>query len=199
MAALFNKYYALRHGISLANEKGIIISSPENGINDYGLSHAGFEDAGNKFDPAHSYFSSFRRQNTICLTSEFLRARQTAEIFCERLGLPAAREDHRLRERFFGRLEGSESKNYHTIWKLDEQNLQQDELGFEHAKDVLSRMLDLVHEHERIHWGKHVVLVSHGDPLQILQTWFNGLPPNMHRQIPQLENAELRQLQYKRA
>jgi broad specificity phosphatase PhoE len=39
-----------------------------------------------------------------------------------------------------------------------------------------------------------VVLVSHGDVLQILQTAFEGLDPSKHRSIPHLPTAELRQL-----
>ena len=38
---LNNQYFALRHGESIANQKGLIVSSPENGIKGYGLSETG--------------------------------------------------------------------------------------------------------------------------------------------------------------
>ena len=41
-------------------------------------------------------------------------------------------------------------------------------------------------------WG--VVLVAHGDVLQILQTAFEELAPGQHRSLPHLPNAELRLL-----
>lgn len=41
-------------------------------------------------------------------------------------------------------------------------------------------------------WG--VILVAHGDVLQILQTAFEGVDPREHRSLPHLPNAELRWL-----
>jgi len=37
-------------------------------------------------------------------------------------------------------------------------------------------------------------VVSHGDPLQILQAAFLRMSPSSHRSLPPLEPAELRQL-----
>mmetsp|Transcript_101209 Transcript_101209/g.326136 ORF Transcript_101209/g.326136 Transcript_101209/m.326136 type:complete len:81 (-) Transcript_101209:64-306(-) len=39
-----------------------------------------------------------------------------------------------------------------------------------------------------------VVLVSHGDALQLLQTAFQGSPAGVHRSLPHLNPAELREL-----
>jgi hypothetical protein len=39
-----------------------------------------------------------------------------------------------------------------------------------------------------------VILVAHGDVLQILQTAFEGVDPREHRSLPHLPNAELRWL-----
>ena len=38
---LRNRYFAMRHGHSLANAQGSIVSDPLYGIGDYGLSEAG--------------------------------------------------------------------------------------------------------------------------------------------------------------
>jgi len=43
---MFNRYWALRHGRSLANESGVIVSKIENGVlKKYGLSETGREQA----------------------------------------------------------------------------------------------------------------------------------------------------------
>merc|ERR1719414_343626 len=39
-----------------------------------------------------------------------------------------------------------------------------------------------------------VVLVSHGDALQLLQTAFQGVSPSEHRSLPHLHPGELREL-----
>ncbi len=41
LSRLNNQYFALRHGESTANQKELIVSSPENGIQNYGLSGTG--------------------------------------------------------------------------------------------------------------------------------------------------------------
>ena len=47
---------------------------------------------------------------------------------------------------------------------------------------------------EREQSGATIILVSHGDPLQILETVLLGLPSHHHRRRPHLANAELRRL-----
>lgn len=42
--------------------------------------------------------------------------------------------------------------------------------------------------------GADVLLVSHGDVLQILQTYTGGTDPRLHRQLPHLNTGEVRQL-----
>ena len=54
----------------------------------------------------------------------------------------------------------------------------------------LPKKLKLLEEYK----GKKILLVSHGDVLQILHTYFSGKPANHHRLIPHLETAEIREL-----
>ena len=42
--------------------------------------------------------------------------------------------------------------------------------------------------------GKAIVLVSHGDTLQILSTLFFGTAPNEHRTVPSLAPSQVREL-----
>ncbi len=52
----------------------------------------------------------------------------------------------------------------------------------------------LVRELTQRHPGADVVLVAHGDVLQITQAWTAGPPPAEHRSLPHLGKAELRRL-----
>ena len=58
-----------------------------------------------------------------------------------------------------------------------------------------ARTRSLVREFAQLHPGADVVLVAHGDVLQITQAWTAGRPPPAeHRSLPHLGNAELRRL-----
>jgi broad specificity phosphatase PhoE len=51
---------------------------------------------------------------------------------------------------------------------------------------------------ERRYSGRAILLVSHGDPLQILQAGFLLIDPSGHRSLPPLETAEIRPLRLAR-
>ena len=52
----------------------------------------------------------------------------------------------------------------------------------------------LVAELERRYAGRDILLVSHGDTLQILQAGFLRMDPAAHRRLPPLGVAEIRTL-----
>jgi broad specificity phosphatase PhoE len=59
---------------------------------------------------------------------------------------------------------------------------------------VLDRATALVADLERRYSGRDVLLVSHGDTLQILQAGFARMDPAAHRRLPHLGVAEIRPL-----
>ncbi len=192
-----NTYYVLRHGISIANEEELIVSQPENGVGNYGLSANGVPHTEERLRPAYvdaRFGFQFSRDTTIVFTSDFARASETAAIFVRMFDLDEARIDERLRERNFGSLELKSSKEYNRVWAFDEQRVDHSEFDAESTAKVAARLQAFLDECEKNHAGKHIVCVSHGDPSQIFQTIFAGLAPNKHRTLPHLENAELRKL-----
>src|SRR5512144_204952 len=100
---LRNSYYALRHGRSVANDEELIVSHPDQGVPEYGLSEEG------RRQVAESVAEAMRRglldENTLVVTSDFARARQSAGIAAELLGARTIIVTPRLRERFFGKWE----------------------------------------------------------------------------------------------
>ena len=80
------------------------------------------------------------------------------------------------------------------MWQHD-QSCSEYGLGLvESTADVAARVTRLVRNLERQHENKNIVLVSHGDVLQILQTEFEGIPAAEHRALPMLQTAEIRRL-----
>ena len=186
---LANRYNVMRHGQSKANVAGIIVSRIGNDRRgDYGLSELGREQA-----LAAARGCGLPTDTLIC-SSDFSRARQTAEIVRAQLGAADVIIAEALRERCFGGWEGSPTANYARVWAADESDPEHADKAVEPAAAVLDRTTALVMDLERRYWGHDILLVSHGDTLQILQAGFQGIDPSRHRSLPALETAEIRLL-----
>ena len=59
---------------------------------------------------------------------------------------------------------------------------------------VLDPATGFIADLERQHSGRDILLVSHGDTLQILQAGFLRIDPSRHRSLPHLATAEFRRL-----
>src|ERR1700731_310056 len=156
-----NAYYLMRHGQSKANEQGIIVSrlvTDQGG--DYGLSELGRQQA--RDAASRCGLGS----GTLIYSSDFARARQTAEIVRAELKAPAVTLAPALRERCFGDWEGTSAGNYAAVWAADEL-----------AAAVLARVVALIDDLDKQHAGRDILLVSHGDTLQILQAGLAGIDP----------------------
>jgi probable phosphoglycerate mutase len=102
--------------------------------------------------------------------------------------------DARLRERFFGEWDGACYLHYSDTWKKDAVDPDQEMGGAESANAVRRRMVAVVHDLEAEFTGRDIVLVSHGDPLRMLQTAFDGVETALNRTIPYFETADWRWL-----
>jgi probable phosphoglycerate mutase len=196
---LRNHYYALRHGISIANEQGIIISHPENGTAGWGLSPNGVAECRRLLAPEQLRLHGFSKSDTLVYTSDFDRAAETAKIFCELNQLDDPIRDPRLRERNFGRFENSSIDAYDRVWERDAGDDSHSFGNCESTAALARRLNELLTDLERQWNDRKIVLVSHGDPLQVFQTILLGLRCNQHRGLPHLGNAELRRLQPREA
>ncbi|MDN4610140.1 histidine phosphatase family protein [Arthrobacter burdickii] len=182
-----NCYMVMRHGESFANLRGIIASSIEADTQH----EAGLTERGKRQVQAAAETSGLGA-DVLLICSDFIRARQSADILAGVLGCGTTTIDPRLRERHFGKFDGTGVENYARVWAADSRG----ELtaSVESVESVRSRVLSLLAEIEALHSGRAVILVAHGDTLQILETVFAGIPPREHRSLQPLLNAELRQL-----
>jgi len=187
---LANRYFIMRHGQSLANLQQVIISHPQNGVDAYGLSEQGMTQV------RESVQSNPRLDSSLLIvSSDFRRARESAEIVHELLGSTnSLLFDQRLRERNFGEWELTPDSAYPLIWAGDEINPDNDEKGVESPNQVMARVTALVCEYEEKISGVTMLLISHGDALQILQTAFSKQDASEHRHQLHLEIAEIREL-----
>jgi probable phosphoglycerate mutase len=183
-----NRYFLMRHGESEANVANRIVGDPGVGCLAFGLTPRGKQQA------LDSALRSGLSSETMIFCSDFLRARQTAEIVGQALGCSSPVLEPRLRERFFGTLEGTSADNYARVWSQDDVDPDGSPWGAEPASLVAQRSGQLWLELESLHSGKCILLVSHGDTLRFLQLWAAGRPLTEHQRVRHFSQAEIRAL-----
>jgi broad specificity phosphatase PhoE len=220
-----NRYWVVRHGQSEANVQKIISSHPEISTKCHGLSSVGREEAARagkllvtelRLAPPSN---STNRSNTptkhcpiVVISSDYLRAKETAEVIVNELEKPILlatdeetandhnskiplRYERRLRERSFGSLHGTSDSNYANVWDYDRKDANHNEFQVESVNSVFHRTTQLLLELEKEFTQTHIILIAHGDVLQILQTAFTrNLHPRFHRSLPHLPTATPREL-----
>jgi broad specificity phosphatase PhoE len=179
-----NRYLLMRHGHSQANQQGVIVSSPERGVEAFGLSDHGEHQLG-------ELVANWQwPEPTRVVHSDFLRTTQTAARVASRFALVPS-VDKRLRERHFGELEGQGDDRYPEVWALDAADDEHRSYQVEALGAVASRMRAVIEEWEQKASGETILLVSHGDPLQILLTALANKPLSQHREQPPLLPASI--------
>ena len=226
---LHHRYFALRHGQSLANVAGLIASDPEVACKKYGLSDLGKEQARSAGIDLVERFLETRRlsannedvvrpQGIWIISSDFLRAKETADIVLDTvrnsgieyyLNGDKVFTDPRLRERYFGEWDLKSDVHYADVWKDDAIDPLHEKNDVESVWSVVDRTTQCICDWDIRRIGPledeedgyrplegqlWVILVAHGDVLQILQTAFNKTDPSKHRSLEHLETATLRPL-----
>ncbi|MCP4135329.1 MAG: histidine phosphatase family protein, partial [bacterium] len=170
---------------SKANVAGIIVSDPKIGTTDYGLTDLGRKQIKDSFQPNNI---------TKIYSSDFLRARETAQIAAQLCSINHIEYTHLLRERYFGDHDGKPDKHYGTVWQEDQNNPDNTNNNVESPNSVKERVFGLIKECEKKHKNETILFVSHGDALQILLAIMQGLPSNKHRSLPHLDKSEIREI-----
>jgi glucosyl-3-phosphoglycerate phosphatase len=186
---LRNRYFGLRHGESEANVLGIILSDPLEGVPRYGLTARGREQV-----RASVLACAGLDRDTIIYSSDFARARDSADVARVALGAGPTRLRAALRERGFGTWEGTTNANYDVVWARDREDPAHAERGVEPAVAVQGRTWALVQALEEVHRDRTLLLVAHGDALQLLATAFLRRPASEHRDVPHWAAGEVREL-----
>lgn len=185
-----NSYFVLRHGESRANVRKVLQSSLEDGKR----KSNGLTDKGKKQveDSVQEILArGVLNDKTMIVASPFSRAVESAQVAKVILGVAGIVIEEDLRERFFGKLDGEKTVVYDNVWKMDKLNEVNKESGVESQDAVLVRMLKVIKKLEKNYQGENILLVSHGDPIDILRTFFNDQPLSKHSVNEKIKNAEI--------
>ena len=159
-----NKYYILRHGYSLRNHQKIISSWPE--IKPLPLTKKG------KRQIKLAARKLKKEKIDLIFSSDILRTRQTAEITAKELGLKAEYSPQ-LRDINLGDFNGKPIAEFYKTFNLKDLFWKAPPKG-ESWIDCKKRMVDFVQNLERKYKNKRILIVSHGDPLWLLEGTFSG-------------------------
>ena len=166
-----NRYIFLRHGESKNNAERVLNTLPAN------KDIAPLTETGRQ--QAATAAQSLKSEKVDAIyVSQFIRAKQTAEIIATELQLPVT-EDARLNEFLIGpAFEGKSYDEYHASFPTDNKSMRfhQASPDGETWLDVRNRMFDWLHEIDAKHEGKTIVVVTHADPILVVQ-WAANLWP----------------------
>lgn len=107
------------------------------------------------------------------ISSDLSRARTTAEIIAKRLDIPMLAPDIRLRERYFGEVEGTTEAQREEKWGSDWRNLN---LGAETDEEMRARGLEAISSLMEQERERNILVVSHGSFIaQLLQAMCSSI------------------------
>ena len=126
------------------------------------------------------------------ISSDLMRARETARTIAEKLGVPLLPPDHRLRERFFGEIEGTTEEERLARWGEDWRTTFE---GQETDAAVFARGMSFIKEWREQKPGQRLLVVTHGSFLnQMLHSLCEGLDGsyigNMSYSITEFRNEQ---------
>lgn len=210
---LRHTYIIMRHGFSIPNGEKKIVSTMENGcLPSHGLTELGRRQAreasmslAKVLESQLASSSRSQAKDIVIISSPFSRALETATIVAQELGAhtmlssslrtPRPIVSDALRERSFGQFELQPDANYDLVWAKDARNGDASEAyGTESTLSVWLRVRDLILKlEEQLRKPSVVLLVSHGDTLQITHTGADAsLALCSHRERDLLRQAEWR-------
>jgi len=162
-----NRYFILRHGESelQTEHKGIVCGC----LKPFSLSLT----RKGKRDIEIKARKLQKEKIDLIYSSDFLRTRQTAEIVAKKLGLKI-NLDKRLRDINRGIYVGKKSEEFFKKYPLLPESFKKRPLKGESLNDCRKRMLDFIKDIDKKYQNKTVLIISHGDPLWLLEGTING-------------------------
>jgi len=161
-----NRYFLLRHGFSESNRQKIISCWPEK-------SKINLTDKGR--EQIKKVAKTLKNKNIqLIFSSDLLRTKQTAEIVSEEIGVPI-KFDERLREYNTGEFNGELIEKFYEFIGEKINKFSKTPEGGENLSEVRKRIMNFILELQKKYQNKNILIISHGDPLCVLEGASQGL------------------------
>jgi len=162
-----NKYFILRHGQTIYQTKKKNKVYPKEEKEDIPLTKKGVKEIKKVAKVLQ------KEKIDLIFSSDFLRTRQTAGIIAKNLNVEV-KFDPRLRDVNLGIYHGKSKKDYFKEMPISKERFDKKAPGGESWLDCQKRMIDFILEINRKYQNKKILIVSHGDPLWLLEGAMKG-------------------------
>ncbi len=160
-----NNYFIMRHGQANSNTENIISSNIHSLSGLTPLTDLGRQQTKKSAEKLKT------KKIDLIFSSDFERTKQTAEILAKDLMLGEEKiiYDERLRELNHGIYDGRKISAYLAAFPNFKDRFTKAVAGGESLNDLKRRMMNFLLELERKYQNKNILIVSHGDPLWMLE------------------------------
>lgn len=161
-----NGYFVMRHGQSETNAKGVVNSDIKH--NHFRLTGKGKKEV---IATAKKLKKELKNKNIdVIFSSDFERARETAELMADGLGLPKSKIifDASIREVNTGIFDGKKPKAYHAHFKSLEEKFYKNPPEGENLIELKNRVTGFLYEIEDKYKNKNILIVSHEYPAWLM-------------------------------
>jgi len=162
-----NTYIAMRHGEAESNVSNHISSNSRDGVH---LTERGRE-------AARASAKALKRSGiSVIYSSDFVRAKETAEIVAEEIGVPLSEiiYDKRLREINTGVFHGKDVKEYHAYFKDYREMFEKRPPEGENLSDLKRRVMEFMESVESSRSDTKILFISHEYPIWMMSSGANG-------------------------
>ncbi|MBU6141864.1 class I tRNA ligase family protein [Patescibacteria group bacterium] len=167
-----NNFYLLRHGEAEHNVKDIVASGPEKGAHISKLTKKGIEEATHAGENMRKILKG--KKLDLIVTSPYHRTKQTARIVAKATKAKVI-VDKRLRELDTGIFNWRPVQDHKDFFASPLEEFTKTPPGGENLNDVKRRMFEVVRDLNAKYANKNILIVSHGDPLWVLEGMMRGL------------------------
>jgi len=164
-----NKYFVMRHGQAESNLKNRIVSNIK-------TNHSPLTEKGKK----EAFLTAKKLKNKkvdLIFSSDFLRARQTAELVAETIGLDKKKIvfDKRIREINTGIFDGGSPEKYHNYFSSQLEKFSKIPPEGENLIQLKQRVMNFLEEIDSRYRGKNILIVCHEYTAWMMTTGAKGL------------------------
>jgi isoleucyl-tRNA synthetase len=157
----------MRHGEALSNIKNIVNSNPQKS-DLYPLTLKG------RVEVQKTAAKLKKEKIDLIFSSDFVRAKETAEILAKDFGIKKIIFDKRIREINTGIFDSRPSREYHAYFSSYADKFSKRPAGGENLKDLAARLYDFLNYLEKNYSGKKILIVSHEYPIWMMETIMSG-------------------------
>ncbi len=185
-----NKFFVMRHGEATHNLEETIAAGPEKGKNKSVLTERGI------FDVTSAAKNIKKEKIDFIIASPYHRIKQTAEIVARVAGIKKIIYDKRIGELNCGIFNGRKIQDHKDFFggnPLSE--FTKAPPSGESLADLKKRMFGFILDINKQYAGKKILIVSHGDPLWILEGAARGMKNEDLMTLDYIQPAEFRKLE----